>query len=124
MFKRLLSFIVMLLPMVVTAAPVEKNKDLTLMLEWFINPDHAPIIVAQQKGYFEQEGLNVTIQEPADPNLPPKLVAAGNADIAVYYQHSLSYAVDSGASPGLGWHSGGDPSGWPDCSGRRQNQKP
>lgn len=96
MFKRLLTFIVMLLPMLVTASPADKTKDLTLMLEWFINPDHAPIIVAQQKGYFEQEGVNVTIQEPADPNLPPKLVAAGNADLAVYYQHGLSYAVDAG----------------------------
>ncbi|UYM18768.1 ABC transporter substrate-binding protein [Endozoicomonas euniceicola] len=96
MFKRLLSFMLIMLPILASAAPVEKTKDLTLMLEWFINPDHAPIIVAQQKGYFEQEGLNVTIQEPADPNLPPKLVAAGSADIAVYYQHSLNYAVDSG----------------------------
>ena len=82
--------------MTVQAAPVEKPKDLTLMLEWFINPDHAPIIVAQQKGYFEQEGVNVTIQEPAEPSLPPKLVAAGDVDLAVYYQPSMTYSIDSG----------------------------
>ena len=100
MFKLLLPLVftvfVAAFPLLASAAPTGKHKELTLMLEWFINPDHAPIIVAQEKGYFDQEGINVTIQEPADPNLPPKLVAAGTADLAVYYQHSLSYAVDAG----------------------------
>ena len=66
------------------------------MLEWFVNPDHAPIIIAQENGYFEQEGVKVTIQEPAEPSLPPKLVAAGNVDLAVYYQPSMTYSIDSG----------------------------
>ncbi|CAM3738049.1 ABC transporter substrate-binding protein [Parendozoicomonas haliclonae] len=76
--------------------PKEQPKELTLMLEWFINPDHGPIIVAQQKGYFEQEGVKVTIQEPADPDLPPKLVAANDVDLAVYYQPSLIQAASEG----------------------------
>ena len=51
-------------------------KKLTLMLDWFINPDHAPLYVALEKGFFADENLDVIIQEPADPNDPPKLVAA------------------------------------------------
>lgn len=95
--KKLLSFVLaLLLPVSVMAAP-SKPEELKLMLEWFINPDHGPIIIAQQNGYFDQAGVKVTIQEPADPDLPPKLVAAGDVDLAVYYQPSLI----QGASDGL-----------------------
>ncbi len=69
---------------------------LTLMLDWFANPDHAPIYVALESGYFADAGLDVVIQEPADPNDPPKLVAAGRADIAITYQPNLYMQVDQG----------------------------
>jgi putative hydroxymethylpyrimidine transport system substrate-binding protein len=69
---------------------------LTLLLDWFVNPDHAPIIVADELGYFEDAGLDVEIVAPADPNDPPKLVAAGQADIAISYQPQLHIQVDQG----------------------------
>ncbi|HDR1045883.1 TPA: ABC transporter substrate-binding protein [Pasteurella multocida] len=72
---------------------VSAKEKLTLLLDWFVNPDHAAIIVAQQKGYFAQQGLDVEIVEPADPSLPPKLVAAGKADLAVDYQPQLQIQV-------------------------------
>jgi len=68
----------------------------TLLLDWFINPDHGPLIVAQQKGYFAEQDLEVEMQEPADPSMPPKLVAAGKADMAVAYQPQLHVQVDEG----------------------------
>jgi len=52
---------------------------LTVLLDWFVNPDHGPLIVAQQRGMFEAAGLEVELIAPADPNDPPKLVAAGKA---------------------------------------------
>lgn len=61
----------------------------TLMLDWFVNPDHGPLIVAQQQGLFKAQGLDVEITEPADPSMPPKLVAAGKYDLAVTYQPQL-----------------------------------
>lgn len=61
----------------------------TLMLDWFINPDHGALIIAQQKGLFKEQGLDIKIQEPADPSLPAKLVAAGNIELAVSYQPQL-----------------------------------
>ncbi len=88
------------------------TKELNLMLEWFVNPDHGPIIIAQQKGYFDQLGVKVKIQEPADPNLPPKLVAAGDVDLAVYYQPSLIHGVERGASIDMGWYSNRQYPGW------------
>jgi len=72
------------------------NTSLTVLLDWFINPDHAPLIIAQENGYFADAGLDVEMVEPADPSLPPKMVAAGNADIAVSYQPQLHVQVDAG----------------------------
>ena len=54
--------------------------ELTLILDWFVNPDHAPLIVAQEKGFFSEYGLKVNLIAPADPNSPPKLGAAGKAE--------------------------------------------
>lgn len=68
----------------------------SLLLDWFINPDHGPLIVAEKKGYFADQDLEVTMQEPADPSMPPKLVAAGKADMAVSYQPQLHVQVDEG----------------------------
>ncbi len=69
--------------------PAEAAEKLTLLLDWFVNPDHATLIVAKQMGFFERAGLDVTMIEPADPNDPPKMVAAGKADLAVSYQPQL-----------------------------------
>jgi putative hydroxymethylpyrimidine transport system substrate-binding protein len=66
------------------------------MLDWFVNPDHGPLIVAQEKGYFREAGLNVELVAPADPNDPPKLVAAGRADLAISYQPQLHIQVGEG----------------------------
>jgi putative hydroxymethylpyrimidine transport system substrate-binding protein len=77
-------------------APVQAADQLTLLLDWFVNPDHAPIIVAEQRGYFAEAGLEVEIIEPADPNDPPKLVAVGEAEIAISYQPQLHIQVDQG----------------------------
>ena len=69
---------------------------MTVLLDWFLNPDHAPLIVAKEKGYFKEQGLDVTFIAPANPNDPPKIVAAGKADIAVSYQHQHQMQVDQG----------------------------
>jgi putative hydroxymethylpyrimidine transport system substrate-binding protein len=78
------------------SGPALAADHLTLLLDWFINPDHGPILVAEQRGYFKAAGLEVEIVAPADPNDPPKLVAAGQADIGVSYQPQLHIQVDQG----------------------------
>lgn len=69
---------------------------MTVLLDWFVNPDHAPLFVALEKGYFKDQGLDVEFIAPANPNDPPKLVAAGKADIAVSYQPQHHMHVDQG----------------------------
>jgi len=76
--------------------PAQAAEKLTVLLDWFTNPDHAPVITAQTKGFFEAEGLEVELIEPADPAMPPKLVAAGQGDIAISYQQTLHAHVDEG----------------------------
>ncbi len=81
--------------MLSTSAHAE-TKTLTLMLDWFVNPNHGPIVIAKERGYFAEQGLNVVIQEPADPSMPPKLVAANKIDLAITYQPNLTIDVAAG----------------------------
>jgi putative hydroxymethylpyrimidine transport system substrate-binding protein len=73
------------------------NKNLqkvTLMLDWYPNAVHSFLYVAQEKGYFKDQGLDVTIQMPADTNDPLKLVAANKIDMALSYQPQIVIARD------------------------------
>lgn len=62
---------------------------LSVLLEWFVNPDHAPMVVAKELGYFKDEGLAVELIPPADPSAVPRLVSTGQADIGIHYQPNL-----------------------------------
>jgi putative hydroxymethylpyrimidine transport system substrate-binding protein len=78
------------------AAPVWAQDQVTLLLDWFVNPDHGPIIIAQEKGYFAEHNLTVEVIAPADPSAPPKMVAAGQADLAISYQPQLHLQIHEG----------------------------
>lgn len=82
--------------LVLLAPPALAADKLTLILDWFVNPDHGPLVVAQEKGFFAEAGLEVEMIAPADPNDPPKMVAAGRADLAVSYQPQLHLQVHEG----------------------------
>ncbi|WP_061937139.1 ABC transporter substrate-binding protein [Aureimonas sp. AU22] len=79
-----------------TAAPALAADKLTVLLEWFVNPDHVPLVVAREKGFFAAHGLDVDLVPPADPSAPPRLLAAGQADVAVHYQPNLMLDVKAG----------------------------
>jgi len=72
------------------------SEKMTVVLDWFVNPDHGPLFIALEKGFFSRRGLDVSFQVPSNPNDPPKLVAAKNADIAVSYQPQHYLHVDQG----------------------------
>ncbi|MCY3981887.1 MAG: ABC transporter substrate-binding protein [Alphaproteobacteria bacterium] len=76
--------------------PAAAEEKLTVLLDWFVNPDHGPLYVAQERGYFSDAGLTVEFVPPADPNDPPKLVAAGKADLAISYQPQLHIQAEAG----------------------------
>ena len=78
------------------ATPAMAQDKMTVLLDWFINPDHGPIMIAEENGYFAEQGLDVEIIPPADPSAPPRLVAAGQADLAVSYQPQLHLQIHEG----------------------------
>ncbi|WP_454702030.1 ABC transporter substrate-binding protein [Agrobacterium burrii] len=91
-----------LLSLVVAAAsalaPMQSQAadKLTVLLEWFVNPDHAPMVIAKERGLFADAGLDVDLVPPADPSAVPRLVSAKQADIGVHYQPNLYLDHDAG----------------------------
>ncbi len=96
MLPRFLSTIALVLFSLNVHAASAPLKPLTVILDWFPNPDHAPLYVAQQQGYFAQHGLTVKLIAPSDPNDPPKWVAAKQADVGITYEPQFMQQVDRG----------------------------
>lgn len=94
--KLRMKFTTLALALAVAAQPAFAADEMTLILDWFVNPDHGPIIIAQEKGYFAEQGLDVEVIAPADPSDPPKMVAAGRADLGITYQPQLHLQVAEG----------------------------
>ena len=69
----------------------EKGKKVTLVLDWTPNTNHTGLYVAQDQGYFEEEGLEVEIIMPGETGAD-QLVASGKADFGVSYQESITQA--------------------------------
>ena len=85
------------------AACGEKSEDggteaqpLSLTLDFYPNADHAGIYMAQKLGYFDEAGLDVSIDTPSDPAAPLKLVAAGQSDLAISYEPEVALAREKG----------------------------
>lgn len=55
----------------------------TLLLNWYANPYHAPIFVANTLRFYEQEGINLAILEANDPSDVTEIVGLGNVDFGL-----------------------------------------
>lgn len=66
----------------------------TVLLDWFLNSGHQSLLAAEYSGAFKRHNLEVELIAPADPGTPPRLVAAGQADIAISYPIQLGMMVD------------------------------
>jgi putative hydroxymethylpyrimidine transport system substrate-binding protein len=100
---RILVALVVLAAALTLAACGEKSEDLSgspenidLTLDFYPNPDHAGIYVAEKKGYFRDAGLDVSIAAPTDPAAPIKEVAAGRTDLAISYEPEVALAREQG----------------------------
>ena len=58
-------------------------RTIRLALEWFLNPDHVPFIVAQKLGWFAEAGLQIELVEPAEHLDALAAIQAGEIDVAV-----------------------------------------
>ncbi|MDA4634295.1 ABC transporter substrate-binding protein, partial [Escherichia coli] len=66
--------IILLAALSLLASPAAAADKLSVLLEWFVNPDHAPLVIAREKGFFSEAKLDVDLIPPADPAAPPRLV--------------------------------------------------
>jgi putative hydroxymethylpyrimidine transport system substrate-binding protein len=71
-------------------------ESLTVALDWYVNPDHAGIYEAIDRGYFRDAGLAIHPEVPSDPSAPIKEVAEGRADLAISYEPEVMLARDEG----------------------------
>ena len=76
-----------------------KLRELDVVLDWYPNALHAFLYVATEKGYYADEGLQVNIRFPSNANDAISLVAAGKADVGLYYQQDVIQARANQAVP-------------------------
>ncbi|MEY1557212.1 ABC transporter substrate-binding protein [Yoonia sp. R2331] len=70
--------------------------DVTLQLQWVTQAQFAGYYVALEKGFYEEEGLNVTIL-PGGPDIaPPQVLAGGGADVMLNWMPSALAAREKG----------------------------
>ncbi|MBQ3200028.1 MAG: ABC transporter substrate-binding protein [Firmicutes bacterium] len=93
--KRILSLLLVCLMLLSGCGASNNNNDLKeidVVLDWYPNALHTFMYVAMEKGYYEDEGLQVNIRFPSNSNDAISLVAAGQADIGLYYQQDVIQA--------------------------------
>ncbi len=77
-------------------APALALDDLTLQLKWVTQAQFAGYYVALEKGYYEDENLNVTIK-PGGPDIAPtQVIAGGGADVTVEWMPAALAAREKG----------------------------
>lgn len=86
-------------PTQVIPAGGEDLREVDVVLDWYPNALHAFLYVAMEKGYYAEEGLKVNIRFPSNANDAISLVAAGKADIGLYYQQDVIQARANQAVP-------------------------
>ena len=67
-------------------------REISVVLDWYPNALHTFIYDAIAKGYYAEEGLKVNVQFPSNANDAMSLVAAGQAEIGLYYQQDVIIA--------------------------------
>ena len=68
--------------------------EITMVLDWTPNTNHTGLYVAQEKGYFEDAGLEVSIVQPPDGGATD-MVASGGAQFGIDFQDTLAAAFGS-----------------------------
>ena len=104
MFKKLLAFIITVsLAVFFLTGCTSGNKDqkeqedkmearkVTVLLDWVPNTNHTGMYVAQDKGYYAEEGLDVNIIQPSEGG-SADLIAANQGEFGISYQEQVTYA--------------------------------
>jgi NitT/TauT family transport system substrate-binding protein len=78
------------------AGTAHAAEQVTLQLKWVTQAQFAGYYVALEKGFYEEEGLDVTIK-PGGPDIaPPQVIAGGGADVIVEWMPAALAARERG----------------------------
>ena len=78
------------------AGMAQAENDVTLQLKWVTQAQFAGYYVAQDQGFYEEEGLNVTIK-PGGPDIAPtQVIAGGGADVVLDWMPSALASREKG----------------------------
>ena len=88
--------VVMVLLTVGLAFSAQAAEKVTIQLKWVTQAQFAGYYVAQDKGYYQAEGLDVTIK-PGGPDIAtPQVIAGGGADVIVDWMPSALASREKG----------------------------
>ena len=74
-----------------TAENSGETKKITMVLDWTPNTNHTGLFAAQEKGFFAEEGLEVSIVQPPEDGAAA-MVASGDAQFGIEFQDTLAPA--------------------------------
>ncbi|HBL56852.1 MAG TPA: nitrate ABC transporter substrate-binding protein, partial [Deltaproteobacteria bacterium] len=90
--------IVMVMLTVGLAFSAQAAEKVTIQLKWVTQAQFAGYFVAQDKGYYQAEGLEVTIK-PGGPDIaPPQVIAGGGADVIIDWMPSALASREKGVA--------------------------
>ena len=72
------------------------SANIDFVLDWSPNTNHTGLYVAQEKGYFKEAGLTVTIKRPPEDSTSD-LIINGKAPFGIYFQDSMAKKLEKGA---------------------------
>jgi ABC-type nitrate/sulfonate/bicarbonate transport system substrate-binding protein len=84
-----------LLTIAIHAREEQTLREITVLLDWVPNTNHTGMYVAIEKGFYQEEGLEVNIIQPSEGG-PAGLIAAGQGEFGISYQEQVTYARTSG----------------------------
>lgn len=91
--KSIVVLFLLSLLLVLTACSDKGEESIKVVLDWTPNTNHTGIYVAQEKGYFKENGLNIEIIQPPEDGATT-LVSSGKAEYGIDFQDYISAAFD------------------------------
>jgi NitT/TauT family transport system substrate-binding protein len=97
MLKRILPVIVAAFALASGPAAAQGKEKVVLLLNWYTYSEHAPFYLGKERGYFDQEGIDLDIQEGRGSGVTVQAVAAGTAAFGYADVPTMMKAASKGA---------------------------
>jgi NitT/TauT family transport system substrate-binding protein len=97
MFKRLTCIAAALLALTTSPVFAQGKEKVVLLLNWYVYSEHAPFFLGKERGYFDQEGIDLDIQEGRGSGVTVQAVAAGTATFGYADVATMIKAASKGA---------------------------